>query len=89
MFAVIAAILILISSSLVAHDFSSTIDHPIYITIFDKFRAGVVSIITCYSVAGSYQFKEHCHVSRFNDFCCSLVLIHCTNEYTYVPQTDS
>jgi len=47
-FAVIAAILILISSSLVAHDISpfSGVHHPIY----DKLRAGVVSIMACYSL---------------------------------------
>ena len=48
MFAVIAAILILISSSLIADDLSplSGVHHPIY----DKLRAGVVSIMACYSL---------------------------------------
>ena len=49
-FAVIAAILILISSSLVAHDVSFSTDyiiHPFLASYFNKVRAGVVSIVAC------------------------------------------
>ena len=58
MFAVIAAILIVISSSLVAHDLVLISRFGFSSPVFDKYRAGVVSIKTCFSLVRFLAVQE-------------------------------